>query len=692
MAKKKHGSPRVSQEDIVEAQHIFTQYHQIARELHATTLRTEVEAALAVISALSVSVQMALLKTLSKEPHTDAADILLAINEISPVKDVRKEAKRALIQLQAVKIYPQWNLPAEQATTTAIEVSDVSNARFWRGSVTDSRALGEVQLILAWEQGSNYKEVRVLGFLLEFWRDGIKDCFVRVQSKRSFENFSARMIAEMSDVKIKSCSLAEGRRLILEALAINQKTGTLPHRDYRLHQSLINSLVLEHNDLDEDEDKDEDEKEDEKEEDSFEGELEESELDEDEDDEDDEEAVSLHDMTPGQVVTTFANSYVEGDFDIAYELLASDSPLREGLSKEEWVDRRDSWLNEANPDNLEPNLLNERKPQKSKLWLPNVFSADKSPTNKVIEAGWSIEMDETPLSETLPELPQATAVYEETGRHWFWASFTLVQDQGEWRIQSIADEGKNALERSAEELRATIHEHYKSMDEITRKHKPTDKDAQQYALELVQHLMWATNSSDALIKKLPDDPSVYEAAAAYLISLGQFERGLVYLEPLTRNFTENRAINLKEIAAVQRDLSEKNFEIEDDERGERFLELAEQTLTELLALEDTFDVRMSLAEVLIDRNEHLDQAEAHLHRASTFSDDPSDEAHIELHLGEIAVEREQYEEASQHYLRVVELEPDDAHARIELAFAYDKLGNLEEAEAQYRHAIQLQPA
>ena len=687
MAKKKHLSPHISQEDTIQAQRVFKQYHQIAEKLRTSTSRTQVEAALAVISALPASVQMALLKMLSREPHTDAADILHAINEVSSVKEVRKEAKRALIQLQEAKISPQWSLPAEQPT--AIEVSVVGNApRFWKGSVTDTRESGEVQLILAWEQGNDYKEVRVLGFLLEFWRDGVKDCFTRVQSKRSFENFLERMIAEMPGVKSKNCSLAGGRRLLLEALAVNQKMGTLPHRDYRLNQSLINQLVLEHEALDEDEDEDEDE------DDEEELESEESDFDEDTDDDDGgdgEEPISLQDLDPGQVVTTFVNSYIDGEFDTAYELLASDSSLREGLSQEEWIDRRDTWLDEANPGDLEPNLLFERKPQKSKLWLPNVFSADKSPASKVIEAGWSIEMEETPLSETLPELPQATAVFEETGRHWFWASFNLIQDQGQWRIQSITNEGSNAQERSIEELRTTIREHFNGIEDIASKHKPTDKNALQYAEDMVQHLMLAVFHSDALIKKAPDDPSVYEEAAAYLLSFGLNERGLVYLEPLTRRFTENRAFNLEQMANAQRDLSEKYFEMEDDERGERFLELAEQTLTELLALEDTFAVRIALAEVLIERDERLDEAEEHLHRASTFTTDPLDVAHIELHLGEIATEREQYEEALQHYQRVVELKPDDADALTNLAIAYEKLGDLEEAEANYRHAIKLRP-
>ncbi|HLX41572.1 MAG TPA: tetratricopeptide repeat protein, partial [Ktedonobacteraceae bacterium] len=528
-------------------------------------------------------------------------------------------------------------------------------------------------------QGEHYKEVRVLGFLLEFWHDGVKDCFARIESKRGFENFMNRMTMELFDVKMKNCSLAEARRLLLDALAVNKKQGTLPHKDYRLNQSLISNLVLENTDLAEEVEDEENEFDDE-----------DVELEIDEEDED-EEPISLHDLSPDKVVTMFVESWFDGDFDIAYELLSSDSPLREGLSKEEWIERRDAWLEEADPGELEPTFLLELQLQKSKLWVPNPFAAGKSPANKIIEAGWSVEMEETPLSETLPELPLATAVNEETERHWFWATFTLMQDQGEWRIQSMTDETKKARERSLEELTASVQEQFNSITEITKKHKPTDKDGPIYAAQVVEHMMRAANYSDAIIQKVPDDPAAYKEIISILFTLQHYERGLVYLEPFIRRFNEDRAINLRSLAAAQSVLSTKFYEFEDDERGKRFLELAEQSLIESLSIEDNFDVRISLAEILIKEDERLDEAEEHLHQASTFTTDPEEVAHIELHLGEIATARKQYEEAIEHYQRTVELQPEIADTWADLAAAYQNLDNIEEAEANYRHAIQLEP-
>ncbi|TMF52116.1 MAG: tetratricopeptide repeat protein [Chloroflexi bacterium] len=679
MAKKKTTHISVSQEDTARAQRVFEQYHQIAAKLHESTDGAQVETALTDINDMPEAAQVALLKALSKEHHTDAADILLALNELSSIKDIRKEARRSLIQLEGARVYPGWKPPIER--TPIVQAVVPSNPpRFWRGQVTDSLGSGEVQLILTWEQGDDYKDVRILGFLLDFMYEGVKDFFTSIQSKRSFEKLAARMETEMPGVKIKECSLARGRRLLLDALAANQRHGTQPSKDYRYQQALIKQLILDAP-IPDDEDIDLDEDE----------EVGEDYLDLDEDEED-EYYPDLDDLNPQSVVTTFVESWVNGDFDVSYDLLSSDSPLREGLSQEEWMDRRDVWFDEANPIDLEPGIIFEREPQKPRLWLPNRLSAGRAPTNKVIEAGWSIELDESSIdSEPLPEMPQATAVYEETGRHWFWASYSLVQEEGAWRIQSMTDEGINALNLSIEELQKIKDQHIDRIGEITRKHKPSDKNAPQYALEMLQHLMQAASYMDVLVKKLPGNPSVYEEAVAHLFMLGQFERGLVYLEPLTDLVDEDRARNLRRMSAAHRELSAKYFDQGDDERGEHFRELDEENLRESLALEDRFETRISLAEILIDKDEDLNEAEDHLLKAKAMTDDPPEVAHIEMHLGEIATEQERFEEALTHYQRVVDIQPDFAESWADLGEAYQALDNDEKAEDSYRHAIELEP-
>src|SRR5947208_10153949 len=160
---------------------------------------------------------------------------------------------------------------------------------------------------------------------------------------------------------------------------------------------------------------------------------------------------------------------------------------------------------------------------------------------------------------------------------------------------------------------------------------------------------------------------------------------------MTERFAEKRAMNLRQLAAVQKQLSKKYFEKGDDERAERCQELAEEALRESLTVENSFEAHISLAELLIDKDERLDEAEDHLLQAKALTSKPSEEAHVELHLGEIAMEREQYEEALSHYQRVVEYDPTSPEAWVDVAEVHKALKDFAEAEANYRHAISLRP-
>jgi tetratricopeptide (TPR) repeat protein len=554
MAKKKQVSQPVSQEDNEQAQRVLEQYHQIANELHTWTDQKEIETALAAITTMPESAQFALLKALAKERHTDAADVLLAINEVSPLKSVRKEARRSLIQLQGAKIYPRWEPPARPSLVAP-------------------------------------------------------------------PIMSARSVSEPSY-------------------------------------------------LDEEEETDLDEA------------------------EQDEELSALRDLPPQEVVTTFIESLVDGDFDTVYDLLSSESPLREGLSWDEWIERREEWLDEADPVDLEVEFIREREPQKSGLWLPPGVS--RSSDSKEIEAGWSVEMDETPLSDTLPELPKATAVYEATQRYWFWVSYTLVQEEGAWRIQSMINEATHAQSLPIEELQERIQEVDKYLEEFRQKHtiadvqQFTEVESQRSMEEIFERIMRAVGYLDALIQKTPLDRSLYEQAAGRMVLFNQLERALVYLEPLAQRFGEERATNLRTLAEVQQRLSKKYFDIGDDERGERLEKLAVEALNESLTLQDSVEAHISLAELFIE-DDRLDEAEDHLLRAKAMTTDTSVEAHIEMHLGEVATGREQYEEALPHYQRAAELAPEYSDSWLDLAKAYERLDNLAEAEANYRHAIELEP-
>jgi len=102
---------------------------------------------------------------------------------------------------------------------------------------------------------------------------------------------------------------------------------------------------------------------------------------------------------------------------------------------------------------------------------------------------------------------------------------------------------------------------------------------------------------------------------------------------------------------------------------------------------------MLLAEVLQDMgdDDKLDEAEEQLHQAQALSPDQSHLAIIENQLGDIKLDREEYEKALSHFQRALEIDPGYVNAWRNIGNANEMLGNKEEAIASFRRAIELEP-
>ncbi len=195
---------------------------------------------------------------------------------------------------------------------------------------------------------------------------------------------------------------------------------------------------------------------------------------------DDYDYIDLHNLSPKEVVENFVTLWVKGRFFTTYDLLTDDSPLRGGLAKDAWVERRKAWADEAKlyRYGLETSFIYERTAQETERWLPNEVSGeqaaiDDGTTHKTIVLDWSMMFTDITYHEPLPELPQATLVYGKTGRHWFWSSYVLIeQEDSSWRIHSMTDEGLNALHLPATVLRERIETHKNFIDELRQKYKP----------------------------------------------------------------------------------------------------------------------------------------------------------------------------------------------------------------------------
>lgn len=609
---------------------------------------------------------MALLKNLARTHDSDAADLLLAIHELAPQKAVRKEARRALIQLAGAKVYPSWTPEPEAAAVGGVATENPP--RFWKGIVAEMRESGELQLILCWEQGLEYGEARMFSFLLDFWRDGVKDFFTDTGTKRYIEDKlkAIRQRARMTDLEADDtepttfvdCTLAEGRRLLNEALDINRWRKTEPHKDFRQALPLAQRLILHATEAGEDRGL----------------------------------TFISRDLEPDMVAANFAGGWSMGDYGLCYDLLTRDSPLLEGRSREEWIELRRKWADEARPARFEVYFLREREQSKqSTLWLPTSVLSARSTSSKEVELGWSLELSDTPLSGTLPEMPMGTAVYKETGRHWFWTTFVLEQEQGEWRLARLKDEGAALQGLPLDELHKRIKEYDEVIQKIMREHRPDERDAQQYYDEMVWRMWQILAFDDALLARNPLDKSVYEDAYARAMSVRAVERAAVYAEQLVNRFPNDpdHLVARQRLGAVLIAQSERASSLGLSEQALHFMDLGEATLRETLSAQDPLSYLL-VAELLIGQQKY-EEAEKLLLEARGFAQERDVQAQIEFDLANLAMNRERFAEAQQYLERLALLAPNYPELWATLGYVHRQQQNFAEAEIAFKRSLEEDP-
>ncbi len=645
----------------MQAHRVFELYHQIAAKFSAGD---DLQTTLTEINALSEGAQLILIKELSGENHVDAANVLSALYTSGALKNSRKEARRSLLRLEERRIYPTWLPPTEppiilEPSTRVL--TDFSNAiSFWKGQMTDTMDAGEVQLLLLWEQEGSSTEVLVVGFLLDFFYGGLKDFFIRAETKNSFATLSERLLTSMPDSK--SCSLAEGSRLVHQALAVNKQNGSSPHRDYLKNRFQVDALLLE----------------------------DENEVYEDDED----EALDLSDATPIEIVVGFIENWVETDYHSAYQYLASKSPLREGLSINDWVAKRERWEAICHPNVLRPGFLFERETPKSSIVLLRPF---QKTSQLIVDASWSIEIEHTEEN-PLPELPVATAIYQETNRHWFWSSYTFVRENDTWLIQDMTDEGTAIQTLSVQELRNTLQEMDKPLMEVLQSRPDTAPEDEELLISMLQLVDRTLPYIDVLFKKETFDFELYQGVVYRLSLREDFEHALIYLQAVLDLFPEERANVLLSMASTYEKImssytDEMNGDYLDeikDARQSRYLELGEEALRQSISLESSFIGHISLAALLFDKKE-FDEAELQLFQAQNLAKTSIEQLAVMMNLSDLALELDHLPEALMHAQRATDLLPTSAEAWLTIAAVYQAMKDFDKAESNYRHAIELDP-
>ncbi|MBA2284089.1 MAG: tetratricopeptide repeat protein, partial [Ktedonobacteraceae bacterium] len=656
MARKKETHGTISPEEQAEIQRLLEQVHIIAQELHASSDPQQAEAALAGISGTSETIQTAFAKALSRVRDADAADVLLAMHTFSSAKESRKEARRSLIHLEGAKVYPLWRPPAGQPAVIV-----ANPPRFWKGLATEIREQGEMQLFLCWERGIDYGEVRMLSFLLDFWRDGVKDFALDTSDRRHVEESIAVFTSKEENGQLVDCTLAEARRLVEEALSVNKWRGTTPHKDYRHYLPSVRALLFDAPDVDQDRGR----------------------------------TFINPELEPDEIAVNYTGAWSMGDYGLTYDLLARNNSMREELSRAEWIEQHRAWADEAKPARMELGFAYEREQTQSALWLPTPIIGGRGSARKEVELGWSLELSETPLSGTLKDMPMGTVVNKDTGRHWFWTSCTLAREEDGWRIQSITDEGARAQGLPTAELQKHIKQHEDRVQKIVRQQQSADMSASLQKPdigtlfdEVIRRMQQTMAYDDALIVKLPLVRTVYESAFSHAMAIGAAERAAAYLARMAQRFPENRADILRQLAALQAEIGDTYGEHDMQERARRFYTLSEQALRESIEVQSTPLSYIMLAQLKMRISDEVDEAEQLLHQAQDLRSNRNEEMVIEAGFGDVASNRGQFEKALRHYGRAAELSPDYQGIWNAIGQAQKQLKRSEEAEVSFKRALQ----
>ncbi|GHO84644.1 tetratricopeptide repeat protein [Dictyobacter formicarum] len=544
---------------------LLQQFQHIAQALNASEDLAEAKAILEPITSQPENVQISLLKTLGTMKSTDAADIIQAINALSDNKEIRKEARRRLIQLENEDIYAEWTIPAGPTLSGTIESFTKSD------EPSEDAILSELQSLFGQAEGL---------------------------------------------------------------------MGVPEHLD---------------------------------------------------------------------TVTEFLQEWGNQNYEEVFTYLSEESPLREGLSAKDWVERRESWARTVHPHDLQISFIH---PVEDEL----------GPDIAQVDVGWSIRF--TPQRTlAVPECAQPTISFKDTGRGWFWMRYTVVFEDEEWRIHDLTNEAAKLNELSVEEIQQGIDELTREIEEKSQEideeveemeEEVEEEDEEEFEdededmdeeedMEFLAHTLGNMSSLirlvvqllhhyDALIAKNPQE-NVESLKEAFDLAGGiaDIERAAYYAQQLATHAPEERGEALRNLAYSYHSLAALFHNNDNHEEEERFDALVEPTIREALQVSDTPANHILLATILIQHEEKLEEAESHLRQAQKGPLTQDDAIDIAMGLAEIAMQHEDNEQALKHFQDLSRLTPDDAQVWYRIGYLQHQLEHFKEAREALQQSIQLEP-
>src|SRR5579871_1724949 len=634
-------------------QTLLDQLAILSQQLRQSSERAAAYQALSSIDQQPANVALAFAQSLGARREGDAADVALALAELSQHQALRKEARRALVRLRSVGIAPSFSVPTSEAA------GPQRQRAFYMGYVSQTREQGEMQVALAWYENQTAGDVRGMVFLLEFWRDGVKDFYMTdVTTTRRFQQDFSKNKRAGEQIDVLPCTLAQARQLILEALEINTWRKTSLPDAYKRHYATIRDLLLNAS-IPEAEKQDV---------------LREG-----------DRPWIARSLESEELVANALGAWSFGDYGLFYDLLADEHSSRRAQTRAEFVQLRRQWADEAEPAGLRVLLLREQQAGQlqSSLWVPTGI---RTGGHKDVEMFWSMLLKDSPLGGQMEELPMATIINRDTGRHWYWTAYSLVQQEGVWRISRQRDEGLLAQGVPIPDLQQRVKDKTEEATQIAQSRPNSEEEAEEATRNLFGAVATSLHTNDALIARLPLDRAPYDQAALDARSIGQYERAAAYYQRMLDRFGDRprllTQLGIMQYLAGERDLQEGN-----QAGAQRWWDSASASLEEAVTLSPTADTYQALAELRLRAN-RLEEAEQLIRQALELDDTRAERWG---HLGSIQMNRNDARAALESFQQAAQRSPDLPGIQFHIGRAYRALGELENARLAYEEAIRRNP-
>jgi len=670
---------------------------------------------LAPIAAAAEPVAQAFARSLGEQRGAlaqDAADVAVALGEADPRREVAREARRARLRLRSAGVQSTITLPPAQPAQMPGEPPAASAAALGDGAapapvpeaaaapqppfrprlveayVSRSREAGELSLMLAWQESATSELVRGYLFALEFWREGVKHFTLTETMTR--KQFLRETVEKLRDEKVPSVPVtwAQARRLLEAALEVNAWRKHEPAETFREHREQIDARLL--------------------------GEP----ADEEQRAAIAEEAARAAregdrpfiatEMEADEVIANWLGAWSFGDYGLAYDLLHDDASLRRAQPREEYIAVRRQWADEAEPGALRLSVVREQQRRASALWMPG-SAGGLGGAGQEYEAFWSLVLKDSQLAGAVEELPMATLLSQQSGRHWYWMAYTMQRERayGLWCIARIRDEGAASQALTLDELQKRIEEAHQAAEQVAASapQDPRSPQVAEAARTVTAALSAALAYRDAILQKLPLDEAAYRDALEDARTLNNHERAVAYLEKMVGRFPNTLRLRFEE-GIEEYVVAEQYASQGQGPAASDWLDRAIATLRQVVEQERTAEHLQALGELLARRG-YLTQAEQALREAIAL--DP-DRAAVHADLAGVIMAgvsgedleapgapatQEEREAAARRALdelrEAAKLDPNLTHVFTRIGALYYALDQQEDARLAYEEAITRDP-